>query len=89
MGAARRPGGPVPARRCGQAIERLVDLYQEQRAESESAVAFFRRVDLSIVKEALRGLDKLAPDEATAEDFVDLGEESAFNPTVQEGECTA
>jgi sulfite reductase (NADPH) hemoprotein beta-component len=84
-----RHAATVPARRCGQAIERLIDLYQEQRAETESPVAFFRRVDLSIVKEALRGLDRLSPEEATAEDFVDLGEESTFNPTVEEGECSA
>ena len=55
----------------------------------ESALAFFRRVDLSIVKNALRGLDRLSPEEATPEDFVDLGEEAAFNPAVQEGECSA
>ena len=84
-----RHAATVPARRCGQAIERLIDLYQAQRGESESAVAFFRRVDLSIVKETLHGLDRLSPAEATAEDFVDLGEESAFNPAVQEGECSA
>ena len=84
-----RHAATVPARRCGQAIDRLIQLYQERRAGTESAVAFFRRVDLSIVKDALRGLDRLSPDEATPEDFVDLGEEAAFDPTIQEGECSA
>ena len=84
-----RHAATVPARRCGQAIDRLIHLYQERRAGTESAVAFFRRVDLSIVKDALRGLDRLSPDEATPEDFVDLGEEAAFDPTIQEGECSA
>jgi sulfite reductase (NADPH) hemoprotein beta-component len=84
-----RHAATVPARRCGLAIDRLIHLYQERRAGTESAVAFFRRVDLSTVKDALRGLDRLSPDEATPEDFVDLGEEAAFDPTIQEGECSA
>ena len=84
-----RHAATVPARRCREAIDRLVGLYHETHARDESALAFFRRVDLSIVKNALRGLDRLSPEEATAEDFVDLGEEAAFDPAVQEGECSA
>jgi hypothetical protein len=56
---------------------------------AETALAFFRRIDLAVVKDALRGLDRLSPEEASAEDFVDLGEEVEFNPEVQEGECSA
>jgi hypothetical protein len=41
------------------------------------------------VKAALSGLDRLTPDVAAPEDFIDLAEDTAFDPTVQEGECSA
>ena len=64
-------------------------LYEESGSTGETPLAFFRRVDLTVVKAALVGLDRLSADAATEEDFVDLGEDAAFNPEVQEGECTA
>jgi sulfite reductase (NADPH) hemoprotein beta-component len=84
-----RHAATVPARRCGEAIERLIRLYQVHHVGDETALAFFRRIDLAIVKDALRGLDRLVPEAASAEDFVDLGEDEAFNPAVLEGECSA
>jgi sulfite reductase beta subunit-like hemoprotein len=84
-----RHAATVPARRADEAMERLIGLYREQRNESESPVAFFRRVDLAAVKSSLAGLDKLDPATATVEDFIDLAEDHAFNPEVQEGECSA
>ncbi len=79
----------VPARRCPEAVERLVRLYQEQRTEpAESPLAFLRRVDIAVVKSALDGL-ALSPGSASPEDFVDLAEEQEFLPEVQEGECSA
>ena len=79
----------VPARRCDEALERLIGLYREQRTENEAPITFFRRVDLAAVKSTLAGLDKLDPATATVEDFTDLAEDHAFNPEVQEGECSA
>jgi sulfite reductase (NADPH) hemoprotein beta-component len=84
-----RHAATIPARRCDEALERLVGLYTAQRTEAESAVAFFRRVDLAAVKSSLSGLDKLDPATATIEDFTDLAEDHAFQPEVQEGECSA
>ena len=84
-----RHAATVPARRADEAMERLIGLYREQRNETESPVAFFRRVDLAAVKSSLAGLDKLDPATATVEDFIDLAEDHAFNPEVQEGECSA
>ena len=84
-----RHAATVPARRADEAMERLIGLYREQRGEAESPVAFFRRVDLAAVKSSLAGLDKLDPATATVEDFIDLAEDHAFNPEVQEGECSA
>ncbi len=56
-----RHAATIPARRCDEAIERLIALYRDQRSEEESAVAFFRRVDVAAVKGVLAGLDKLDP----------------------------
>ena len=81
--------GAVPARRCSDALERLVGLYRDAHAPGESAVAFFRRIEIDRAKAALAGIDRLAPETAAAEDFVDLAEDTAFEPVVMEGECSA
>ncbi|HZB24580.1 MAG TPA: nitrite/sulfite reductase [Vicinamibacterales bacterium] len=79
----------IPARRGGVAVERLVQLFRDQHAPGESALGFFQRVDLAVVKGALQGLDRLTPEDADPQDFIDLAEETAFDPSVQEGECSA
>ena len=84
-----RLAAKVPARRCVHALERLVKLYQDQRADGESPLGFFRRVDLAAVKAVLADLERLLPEEAEPQDFIDLAEVSAFNPEVMEGECSA
>ena len=58
-------------------------------AEQESPLAFFRRVDLGAVKAVLGDLERLTPEDAEPQDFIDLAEVSAFNPEVMEGECSA
>ncbi|MBI2221435.1 MAG: nitrite/sulfite reductase [Acidobacteria bacterium] len=79
----------IPARRSAAAIERLIRLYRDQRAPAESPLAFFRRVELDVVKARLSDLSALSPETALPEDFIDLGEDQAFVPSVQEGECSA
>lgn len=83
-----RFAGAVPARRCAEAVERLVALYRTSRRPAETALAFFRRVELEDVKRTLAPLE-LKPTEAQPEDFIDLGDEREFQPEIQEGECTA
>jgi sulfite reductase (NADPH) hemoprotein beta-component len=83
-----RTAAVVPARRSADAVERLVALYRASGHPGETATAFFQRVDVSTVKAALADLERLTPDEATPEDFVDLGEHAEFRPEVQDGECT-
>jgi sulfite reductase (NADPH) hemoprotein beta-component len=83
-----RLAATIPARRCPDAVERLVRLYQDQAGAGETALAFFRRVDLAIVKTALADL-ALVADVASADDFIDLGEAGEFQPDVQDGECSA
>ena len=84
-----RLAAKVPARRMIEAIERLVRFYQTERADQETATAFFMRVEVSRVKEVLADLEQLTLDNAVPEDFVDLAEETEFKPEIQEGECSA
>jgi sulfite reductase beta subunit-like hemoprotein len=79
----------VPARRCVDALDRLLDVYRRARQPDETARAFFQRADTSLLKSALADLERLSPDDAQPLDFVDLGEDVAFQPDVQEGECSA
>ena len=90
-GGARfgRLAAKVPARRVPEAVERLVALYVSEREAGEEAPAFFRRVDLGVVKAALAGLEAITPADAVPEDFIDPGEDTAFKVEAQEGECSA
>jgi sulfite reductase beta subunit-like hemoprotein len=87
--AFARLAAVVPARRALDAIERIAALYRAQARPGEDARAFLQRVDVAAVKSALADLERLPPGEATATDFVDLGDEETFAPEIQEGECTA
>ncbi|HET9012438.1 MAG TPA: hypothetical protein VFN38_11525, partial [Gemmatimonadaceae bacterium] len=84
-----RLAAKVPARRAVDALERLVGMFQEQRAADESPLAFFRRVDVAAVKTKLADLEQITPETAKPEDYIDLAEVSAFNPEVMDGECSA
>jgi sulfite reductase (NADPH) hemoprotein beta-component len=84
-----RLAATVPAHRCDTVVDRLVQLYRERRVDGESAIGFFRRVEVGVVKAALADLEKLSPDTASESDFTDLGESTAFQPDVQDGECSA
>jgi sulfite reductase beta subunit-like hemoprotein len=79
----------VPARRTVDALDRLVQMYVDQRSDGESAVGFFRRVEVAAVKATLADLEQITPEGAGPQDFIDLAEVSAFNPEVMEGECSA
>ena len=84
-----RLSATIPARRCFDAVDRLVNLYREQGQPGESSTAFFRRVETSVVKAALQDLERLLPETAAPEDFIDLAEDTAFRPEVMDGECSA
>ncbi len=79
----------IPARRVPEAIRRLVQLYEKERTPRESATAFFARVDQTQARAALADLEPLAITDARDEDFIDPGEDRAFVPDVQDGECSA
>jgi sulfite reductase (NADPH) hemoprotein beta-component len=84
-----RLAAKIPARRMPEAVDRLIAIYVRDRLPNESAESFFCRVDLATVKSELADLERLAPADARAEDFVDLGESREFEPEVMEGECSA
>jgi sulfite reductase beta subunit-like hemoprotein len=79
----------VPARRCPEAVDRLVALYQTERHADEGLAAFLRRADLASLKAALADLESLTEDTADPLDFIDLAEDKAFAPEVLDGECSA
>ena len=78
--------GKVPARRAGAALERLLDFYI---AAGATGHAFWAGVSLDVLKALIADLDKLADADATPEDFIDLGNASAFEVATSEGECSA
>ena len=79
----------IPARRIPEAVERLLKLYEGERAHGESAGAFFHRVDTARARAAVADLEQLTADDVRPQDFIDPGEDHAFNPEVMDGECSA
>jgi sulfite reductase (NADPH) hemoprotein beta-component len=80
----------VPVNRLTQAVDRLLALYAAQRQSAdESLGAFFRRVPPALATDALKDLAELLPTQIAPIDYIDLGENSAFNPEVMEGECAS
>ncbi len=84
-----RLAATIPARRAVDALERLTGLYVDRHAPGEPPSAFFRRVDLAQAKAVLAPIERLTPEAAAPEDFIDLGEDAAFRPEVMDGECSA
>ena len=84
-----RLAAKVPARRAGQAVARLIELYSAEKLEGESPEDFFARIPVSRVSSVLADLEEMSDATATPEDFVDLGESKAFEVVLQEGECAA
>ena len=79
----------VPVHRLTDAVDRLLELYREQRQGEENLGAFFRRIAPATATERLRDLAELLPGTAAENDYIDLGEHQAFNPEVMDGECAS
>src|SRR5205823_14123129 len=67
--------GKVPARRAGAALEHLLDFYADRGGTSH---AFWATVPLDELKALIADVGELAEADAIADDFIDLGETSAF-----------
>jgi sulfite reductase (NADPH) hemoprotein beta-component len=79
----------VPARRCPEALDRLVAFYTAERRNGETVAAFMRRADVARLKSLLADLESITEADALPADFVDLGEDHDFAPEVMDGECSA
>jgi sulfite reductase beta subunit-like hemoprotein len=79
----------IPVRRITTAIDRLLTLYQGKREAGESLGAFYRRVPPALATDALKDLAQLLPGETTSQDLVDLGDTTAFEMVVMDGECAS
>jgi sulfite reductase beta subunit-like hemoprotein len=79
----------IPVRRITTAIDRLLTLYQGRREPGESLGAFYRRVPPALATDALKDLAQLLPGETTSQDLVDLGDTTAFEMVVMDGECAS
>ena len=79
----------IPVNRLTAAVDRLLELYREQRIGDENLGAFFRRVSPAVATARLKDLGDLLPEEISPEDFIDLGDTTPFSPEVMEGECAS
>jgi sulfite reductase beta subunit-like hemoprotein len=79
----------IPARRIPEAVNRMLQLYQEEREAGETAPAFFHRVDTARARAAVADLERMTAEEALPPDFIDPGDDHAFNPEVMDGECAS
>jgi hypothetical protein len=77
----------VPARRAPLALTRLLELYVAEGAGR--GASFWKDVAPDRIKATLGELVDLADADAKDEDFIDLGETSAFEVVQGEGECAA
>jgi sulfite reductase beta subunit-like hemoprotein len=84
-----RTAAKIPARRIPDAVDRLIAMYQSEKATDESAPAFFQRIELARVTLVLQDLQRITPEDALPLDFVDLAETAEFAPEVLDGECSA
>jgi sulfite reductase (NADPH) hemoprotein beta-component len=82
-----RLAAKIPARKVPEAVRRLADLAAREGAPGESPDAFLARVAPARITALLSDLEVL--EHASPEDFVDLGEQKAFEVQTSEGECAA
>jgi sulfite reductase beta subunit-like hemoprotein len=84
-----RLASKIPARRIPDAVDRLIEMYAQERNADESAPEFFRRVSVDRVRLTLADLERLTKDDVVPSDYVDLAEAAEFAPEVMEGECAS
>ncbi|HEY1585835.1 MAG TPA: nitrite/sulfite reductase [Polyangia bacterium] len=77
----------LPARRVPDAVLRLLELYKNERTEGEAPLAYFRRVEPETVKRAVADLAAFDAATATAEDWLDHGDDQPFKVAIGQGEC--
>jgi sulfite reductase beta subunit-like hemoprotein len=79
----------IPARRVPEALSRLLALFDGERRDGETALAFFRRVEPARIEKALSDLTDLDPGSLRPEEYQDLGADAPFELEAGEGECAS
>jgi sulfite reductase beta subunit-like hemoprotein len=79
----------IPARRVTEAVRRLLEWYRDAREQGESAQQFFRRAELEKIEATLADLCAMGSDTAAPQDYIDIGDDTAFTGETKEGECAA
>ena len=82
-----RRSAKIPARRVPEALTRLLALFRDERLPGESALAFYKRVDLERVNTVLADLTTCSEADLRDDDFKDIGSDRPFEMEVGEGEC--
>ena len=82
-----RRSAKIPARRVPEALTRMLALFRDERLPDETALAFFKRVDLERVNTVLADLTACTEADLRDDDFKDLGSDAPFEMEVGEGEC--
>ncbi|OLE65626.1 MAG: hypothetical protein AUG03_03815 [Acidobacteria bacterium 13_1_20CM_2_68_14] len=82
-----RRSAKIPARRVPEALTRLLALFRDERLPGESALAFYKRVDLERVNTVLADLTACSEADLRDDDFKDIGSDRPFEMEVGEGEC--
>ncbi len=77
----------IPAHKVPEALTRLLAVFRDERQPDESALSFFKRVELRRVEQALADLVAFTPDSLSPEDYRDLGQSEPFQIEMGEGEC--
>lgn len=76
----------IIAKRVPDAVVRLLDLFEKERAPGETATAFFERVD---GKRVTAHLGEILTTPPTPEEKADVGEDAGFLVQTGTGECAA
>jgi sulfite reductase beta subunit-like hemoprotein len=84
-----RLSAKVPARRVPEAVRRLIELYDVERAPGEKPEEFLGKLEPARVQGLLADLEHLEEADSVPEDFIDLGESKQFEVSLSEGECAA
>jgi sulfite reductase (NADPH) hemoprotein beta-component len=79
-----RLAAKVPVRNVPEAVQRLIELYDREKRPGEAPEEFLARAQIGALLADLETLDQPRP-----EDFIDLGEDKAFELKLSEGECAA
>ena len=77
----------LPARRVGDAVVRLLELFQKEKQTHEKALDFFRRVEPGVIKAAVADLAGFDEKTARPEDYLDNGDDDKFVVAIGQGEC--